>query len=319
MFEGTDLDRAVVSVWGSSPDSVFVVGGPLGNEGFEALALHYDGQAWSDLRAGGTRGFWWVNGTSKSDVWMVGEKGRIAHYDGSKFQDHSFMTSATLWGVMAFAKDDVWAVGGTPGGGTAEPNDLVLHYDGTSWTQVTLPDAPRGMALYKVWGSSSDDLYVVGEGSTLWHKQGETWTLETPPSGVNATFFTVHGCSADRVYAVGGVNVLRTSGDGVWQKEAVEVGNGVNGVSCAAPAEPPNGGLVIAGGLGLKQRFVGGQWVDEFTKPPYVDLHGAWAASDGSLWVVGGDWVSASAKPFEPREGVVARYGSGTISNEIRP
>ena len=28
-----DLDRAVLSVWGTGPDEVFVVGGPLGNTG----------------------------------------------------------------------------------------------------------------------------------------------------------------------------------------------------------------------------------------------------------------------------------------------
>ena len=120
VFEGTDLNRAAVSVWGTAPDSVFVVGGPLGNEGFEALALHYDGEAWTDLRPGGASGFWWIGGTSASDVWMVGEKGRIAHFDGSAFSDHSYATSATLWGVMAFGKSDVWAVGGSPGGGMAD-------------------------------------------------------------------------------------------------------------------------------------------------------------------------------------------------------
>ena len=314
VFDGVALDRAVVSVWGDAPDSVFVVGGPLGNEGFEALALHYDGEAWTDLRPGGTSGFWWVSGTSASDVWMVGEQGRIAHHDGSAFSDHSYATTATLWGTIAFAQDDVWVVGGTPGGGTEEPNDLVLHYDGTSWTEVSLPGEPRGTALYKVWGTSSENLYVVGEDATLWHKQGETWTLETPPDGVSTTLFTVHGCDAERVYAVGGLYVVRTSGNGTWEKEPLTLGNGVNGVSCAAPEH-----LVIAGGLGLKQRYVDGAWIDEFTEPPYEDLHGTWAASDGSLWVVGGDWVSADPVPFEAREGIVARFGAGTISNEIRP
>ncbi|MFP6684947.1 MAG: hypothetical protein VB934_09545 [Polyangiaceae bacterium] len=314
VFEGTDLDRAVVSVWGDAPDSVFVVGGPLGNEGFEALALHYDGEAWSDLRPGGARSFWWVNGTSHDDVWMVGEQGRIVHYDGTGFASHDFATSATLWGVMAFSSDDVWVVGGTPGGGASEPNDIVLHYDGAGWAEVGLPGDPRGLALYKIWGTSSDDLYVVGEDATLWHKTADTWSLEPPPPGVNSTLFTVHGCDATRVYAVGGLHLLSTAGDGTWTKESVELGNGVNGVSCAAPDH-----LVLAGGLGLKQRLVDGVWLDEFDKPPFKDLHGSWAAADGTFWVVGGGWVDGAAKPFEPREGVVARFGPGVISNQIRP
>src|SRR5688500_3977653 len=70
------LDRALLSVWGTGND-VFAVGGPLGN-GQPSLALRYDGRQWRELSPGGTETFWWVNGTSANDVWMVGESGRIA-------------------------------------------------------------------------------------------------------------------------------------------------------------------------------------------------------------------------------------------------
>jgi hypothetical protein len=168
-----------------------------------------------------------------------------------------------------------------------------------------------GVSFYKVWGSSADELYIVGEQGTIWHKVGANWTNE---SGVaTSTLFTVFGCSAGEIYAVGGFDVLKSGGDGSWVEQDVSLNSGVNGVSCAAP-----GAAVIVGGGGLKQRLVDGAWVDEFTEPPYDDLHGSWAQGDGVFWAVGGDFLS-SPTPNAPRDGIVARYGPGRIADSITP
>ena len=43
VLDGEDLDRVTLSVWGAGPSDVFAVGGPLGNPGYETLAIHFDG------------------------------------------------------------------------------------------------------------------------------------------------------------------------------------------------------------------------------------------------------------------------------------
>jgi hypothetical protein len=306
VYDGTTLGGAVLSAWGTGPDDVYVVGGPLGDSGFSAVAVHYDGSAWTRLSPGGTDSFWWVSGSGKNDVWMVGENGRITHWDGSSFQEHAFATTATIWGVWAASPSDAWAVGGTPEGGTAKPNDLVLHWDGSSWTQQMLPGTPLGRALNKVWGSASTDLYAVGESATIWHRKGTTWALETNPGMSN--LFTAYGCSATDVYAVGGSDVLHSDGGGTWTKVSVMLTNSVNGVTCN-----PGGAVLIVGFGGLKQRLVGGQWVNEFTAQPYEDLHGSWADGHGAFWAAGGDFIS-SATPGKPRRAVIARYGAGSVT-----
>ena len=302
------LDRALLSVWGTG-NEVFAVGGSLGN-GLPTLALRYDGKLWRELNPGGTETFWWVNGTSANDVWMVGEKGRIAHFDGGAFAAHPSGTTATLWGVWAFAKNDAWAVGGTPGGGTAQPNDVVLHFDGAAWKPEVLPDAPLGRSLFKVWGTSSSDLYVVGEAGTIWHRKGTAWVLESKTPLATGTLFTVYGCSASEVYAVGGNDVLRSDGN-AWSRVAIDLSSQVNGVSCAGV------NLAVVGFGGLKQRLVSGKWVDEFSLEPFADLHAVWAdANSGDLWAVGGEWLS-SPSPGKPRRGVVARFGRGDVGSTI--
>jgi len=306
-----DLDRAVLSVWGSGENDVYAVGGPLGN-GQETLAVRFDGEAWRELHPGGTETYWWVSGSGPDDVWMVGEVGRITHWDGTTFKEHVSGTTATLWGVWAASKTDAWAVGGTPEGGTSEPNDVVLHWDGSTWSNVTLPGTKLGRTHYKVWGTSSDNLYVVGEFGTTWHKLGDTWTLESDPPIATGNLFTVAGCGADEVYAVGGFDVLRSDGTS-WQKVDVTLTNSVNGVACNSP-----GNVVLVGSGGSKQRLVEGAWIDEFTVPPYADLHAAWADGHGTFWAGGGNFITSSM-PGASREGVVARFGPGRVASTITP
>ena len=309
VLDGTALTRDLLSVWGTSAQDVYAVGGPLGNTGLEAIALHFDGASWRELPAGGADSFWWVYGSGPSDVWMVGEKGRTTHWDGATFTELPRVTTATLYGVWAASKTDAWAVGGTPEGGASAPNDVLLHWDGASWSPSPLPQM-LGRTLFKIWGTSADDLYAVGEAGTIWHKKGASWILESSPPLAHGTLFTVFGCSATEVYAVGGRDVLRSNGT-AWSAVDVTLRNDVNGVGCAAP------GVVALDGSGaLKQRLLGGTWTDDSADAPLVDLHGVWADPSGAFWVAGGDFA-APASPGKLRAGVLARYGVGSVSTVL--
>jgi hypothetical protein len=302
------LDGALLSVWGSSPSDVYAVGGARGN-GFPTLVVHFDGTTWKRFSPGGMETYWWVYGASKNDVWMVGENGRITHWDGSSFVEHSSGTTATLYGVWASGANDAWAVGGTANGGKNAPNDIVLHWDGAAWTPSPMPQL-FGRAYFKVWGSSADDVYVVGEAATIWHRKNGAFALETNPA--QGTLTTVHGCGASEIYAVGGRDVLRSDG-ATWTRVNVTLLNDVNGVGCG-----PSGAAAIVGGGGLKQRLANGAWIDDFALDPHTDLHGAWADGAGDYWAVGGNFVSAAA-PGVSRQGVIARYGRGSVATALSP
>jgi hypothetical protein len=305
-----DLTPALLGAWGTSSSDVFAVGGPRGN-GTPSAVLHYDGAAWTDLHAGGTETFWWVSGTSSADVWVVGEAGRIAHWDGSSFTEHASGTTATLYGVWPASPSDVWAVGGTPAQSSA-PNDILLHYDGTGWTASALPQT-LGRAFFKVWGTGSDNLYVVGEYGTIWHRRGTAWVREADsPPLATGNLTTVTGCSATEVYAVGGQDVLVSDGTS-WTRANVSLENLVSGVACGAP-----GHVLVVGSAGVKQRLSGGRWTSDFADEPHGDLHSAWADPSGGYWAVGGDFVTDPIAGA-PRAGTVAYYGAASIGTSSPP
>ncbi len=304
------LDGALLAVWGPSAKDVWSVGGALGNGG-PPLVVRWDGAKLATVPTTGTETYWWVHGSGASDVWMVGEKGRISHWNGTALEERPSGTTATLFGVMAFAPDDVWAVGGTPDQPDA-PNDVLLHWDGASWKAEPVPE-PRKVAFFKVWGARPDDLWVVGEAGVIWHRLSGAWKREG--EGVaQGRLTTVAGCSASEVYAVGGRDVLAWNG-AAWSKVDVQLLNDVNGVACAPPGAAIAAGqarVVIVGGGSLKLRRgepAGTGWTSDFGQPPLKDLHGAFVDETGVLWGAGGSFASA-ARPGGKRDGVLARYAT---------
>jgi hypothetical protein len=309
------LDGALLSIWGTSERDVWAVGGPLGNEGFDALVLRFDGSTWRRHRPGEgdarQRSYWWVHGSSAADVWLVGEKGRITHHDGATFTEVPSGTDATLFGVWAAAPDDAWAVGGAPEDPQGD-KDVLLHWDGATWKPETLP-AATGVSFFKVWGASRDDVYVVGEAGVIWHRRGGAWTREGEGLAT-ARLTTVAGCSATEVFAVGGRDLL-VSGGSSWKRVEIDpltLVNELNGVAC----DPTTGQVVVVGGGSLKLRRVDGRWVSDFGAPPLSDLHGAWADPAGGLWGVGGQFVAAP-RPGTRRAGVIGHFGLAPIPGGI--
>jgi hypothetical protein len=303
-----NLDGTLLSVWGTSERDVWTVGGALGN-GFDALVLRFDGTTWRRLSPGKTETFWWVHGTSDTDVWLVGEKGRITHWDGSAFTEVPSGTDATLFGVWAAAPNDAWAVGGTPDQPSGT-NDVLLHWDGAAWSREVLPE-PQKTAFFKVWGSSANDLYVVGEAGVIWHRTGSEWKREA--SGLaTSRLTTVAGCGPNEVYAVGGRELLVSNGT-EWKRaeiDPLELVNDLNGVAC------DGGRVVVVGGGSLKLRRVNGAWESDFGSTPYTDLHGAWVDPSGAFWGAGGQFSTAPHAGAK-RNGVIARWATDVVPSTL--
>lgn len=145
----TTTPRPLMAVTAISADDVWAVGSGNGN-GAGADALHWDGTTWSSVpmppfHAHET--LYSVSGSGPDDVWAVGNAGNgpygrgaavIQHWDGHAW--HIVRSAITgggarvLWSVSVDAPDDAWAVGSLGEGD--DGYQLVLHWDGSTWTQL---------------------------------------------------------------------------------------------------------------------------------------------------------------------------------------
>ncbi|MBI4776110.1 MAG: hypothetical protein HY788_18360 [Deltaproteobacteria bacterium] len=92
-----------------------------------------------------------VGGTSSSSLFLVGEKGTILQYADGEWNSWNSRVSNTLSAVWEVRPDSVYAVG---------EQGLVLHYDGETWSRMTT--VAFNFDLTGVWGSSDENLFVVG-------------------------------------------------------------------------------------------------------------------------------------------------------------
>ena len=300
--EWTVLDDALggvlLSANGDTLDDVWTVGGGLGTPG-DALALRRSGDGWENMPTGFTDTLWWVWVSSPTDVFMVGENGRIARWDGSSITTMESGTTSVLYGVWGTSPTDVWAVGGDPFG--MGDTDVILHYDGSTWTPATVP-MPEGVAFFKVWGTASDDVWVVGQRGQILHWDGAAWSHVASPT--TAPLFTVHGNTSGEIWIVGGppAVILRWDGSAFADVELPAPASLLNGVAVA-----PNGEVLIVGARGTKLWYgADGVWIDDFDAPPAGDLHGAWIGGDHAL-AVGGNFNSPSGTA---RMGILAYRGT---------
>jgi hypothetical protein len=299
----SDLDAALLSIWGTGPDDVWVVGA---DAGAGPAVLHYDGAAWTTLATGQQANLWWVSGHG-DDVWMAGEQGLIVRHDRNTgaFEAATTPEPVTLFGILPLASDDVWAVGGD----FMDGRGVVWHYDGTAWTEdAEATPLLTGGVLYKIWGERSDRLWVVGQGGISLQRTTEGWA--TLPVPIERNLFTVHGQGED-VVAVGGSTsglIVEWTGD-AWTDATPAGVPQLNGVWVESD------GSAMAVGIegSVWRRSVEGDWAaDEAAPQLFYDFHAGYVDPSGELWAVGGFVIGA---PFD--RGLLYHYGDELPSTLI--
>jgi hypothetical protein len=91
-----------------------------------------------------------------------------------------------LTGVSAVSATDVWAVGDSqPNLSSGAPRTLILHSDGTAWSQLSSPNAsPASNVLNGVSADSATDAWAVGyylskgvRYALILHWDGTAWSV----------------------------------------------------------------------------------------------------------------------------------------------
>ncbi|HTL35936.1 MAG TPA: hypothetical protein VL326_22555 [Kofleriaceae bacterium] len=245
--------------WGASADDIWV-GGDGGR------LHHWNGVEWLPyFQFGPLTILNAIDGTSPSNLWVVGGGGTILRRDttGHWKPFDSPSTTSNFNDVKAFAANDVWIAG----------YGVVFHWDGTTWTKAV--DEPMTTFLH-IDGTASNDLWaitdrlnveqvrhydgtswnVVDTGATgyfggIWvrglgdvwlsrdanilHLEAGTWVQRYTQPYSNTTRFT--GTSNDDVWAMGPQSINHWDGTS-WTEYAAPLLRGreyLNGLSMLAP------------------------------------------------------------------------------------
>ena len=110
-----------------------------------------------------------------------------------------------IWGIAA---DDIFASGVVSG--ESGPAGTVMHYDGVSWTNMTLPAPPVDDFVIPgaFWGLASDDIYAVS--STYWLHYDGQWSQTS--FGAHGGMGSLWGTSASDLYTTGNLSTLKFNG-----------------------------------------------------------------------------------------------------------
>jgi len=273
----TDL----AGIWGASPTDVFAVG-PNAN------IVHYDGTAWTPMTSP-TQFHWMaVWGASSRDVFAVGGDWSVAaaiHYDGSSWKAIDPAVKLDLGSVWGTSPTDVFAGAGALG--TGGHGGMILHYDGSTWTQqyVSVSDQEQVM---DVWGLGPRNVFAVGRGGDtpgcpVRHYDGLKWSEVSAPYVLN--LWAVHG-QANEVLAAGDT-ILRCDASRCVTMDGAPRGNfmdiWVAGPDCVY-AVGEDGSL---GQKGSIVRFDGKTWNIEASGMGL--LRGIWAADCEHVFVAASD------------------------------
>ena len=153
-----------------------------------------------------------VASVDENNIWAVGEIYmndslgnpdptfyNAVHWDGSSWELKRILYQGSIWSIKtiyAFSENDIWFSG------------FMRFYNG-NYISLPIPQILMGWSINKIWGSSSNDLYVVGNNGNIAHYNGSTWTKIE--SGTTLHLTDIYGDSKGNIYAAG-VNISEVKG-----------------------------------------------------------------------------------------------------------
>ncbi len=277
------LPGALIGITGTADDDVWTSGGDPG-DGSGPMVLHFDGKRWKRMLTGESGDLWWIHAFAGGPVFLGGSQGTILRYEAGSFTKMPTPGTNTVFGIWGASADDLWAVGGDPQKpGTA----FVWRSDGQTWTAASGAPSVPITSYFKVWGRSASDVRIVGNDGVILHYDGTTLSEETSPT--NRKLLTVHVDQTGPWVAVGGLSqAVIVEDDGGWKDVSPpSPSHALFGVRMAGDE-----GYAVGTAATVMHRSAG-TWSDEpLGFDLYSDLHSAWIAPSGRVWVVGGDLLA---------------------------
>jgi hypothetical protein len=169
-------------------------------------------------------------------------------------------------------------------------------------------DLTATQSLWKVWGASASDVWMVGTAAIALHWDGDAFTQQSLGGG--ESLFTVHH-GGERFAAVGGfaTGLLFENGGAEWESIAgSEPLPPLVGVALGS-----DGSGYAVGNFGAFVERDGSTWGEATGPATDETLHAIWIDPDGGLWAVGGQ-----VQVFPLTRGVLAYRGTDAPTGTLQ-
>ena len=221
------LNASLTGVSASSGSDAWAVGFIV-NSGHVRTTLleHWNGSAWSQDTADEIQGYQdrlaGVVDLGPGNAWAVGTAGGgalLEHWNGSAWSVVATPGPAGgqatgLTSITAVSATDIWAVGSYLNTTTFTNGVYALHYNGSTWMAVPMPQpAQNTPVLNGVTAVSAGDVWAVGEtqgvpgqglATLTEHWNGSAWSImPSPTPGAYPALNAVAARGSGDVYAAG--------------------------------------------------------------------------------------------------------------------
>jgi hypothetical protein len=234
-------------ITGTSASNITAVGTADINTGgtivAESVAFHFNGTAWSEMTIPANVELGPVLAFSATNLWSVNNNGDAEHFNGTTWTTTSLPVPMTepdldMTSISGSSPSDIWAAGTEFNEGLHRDNSPVLeHFNGTSWSDVSVPVASPTGGLTDVVDISPTDAYAVTTVGAILHWDGTAWTLlnATTQTGAAVTGSAVAALSPTDVWIAG--NTLDNFNGTTWTSVPVPATTGLTpaGQTLATP------------------------------------------------------------------------------------
>ncbi|HUS31569.1 MAG TPA: hypothetical protein VMZ53_23850 [Kofleriaceae bacterium] len=228
--------------FGLTEDELYTVGA-VGTQGviYEYVGANNNNVWVQDYLGGEPLNAVWS--TAGGPTVVVGQRGvirtSVAAPAWSAVHSDNTMTLNGIWGT---SYNDLFTVGAGTNGG------VILHFNGSTWSAQTVPPGVGG--LFSVWGTSTANVFAVGDAGVILHYDGSAWSIVRAAAS-----------SAPPLYAVwtGGDEVIAVGGDIVQRHGTAWIATRAPTTLHALAGSPGN--VYASGDLGMLLRWDGATWI----------------------------------------------------------
>jgi hypothetical protein len=194
----------------TSASDGWAVGWYYASTGIQTLILHWNGTSWTQVPSAQGGMLEGVSAASASDAWAVGATGSATmtlHWDGTSWTQVPSPNPGPFGGDLSAVSDtsatSAWAVGDYQISNNVEKT-LTLHWNGTTWSQVTSHTPHHFAWLTSVSTVSRSDAWAAGtwaksgeQASLMLHWNGARWTKVASPGHIPFGIFNLNAVSMD--------------------------------------------------------------------------------------------------------------------------